>query len=243
VEPEEYARIAAAEDEHWWYRNARALMSAALGPWLGRDQLILDAGCGPGGNAEWLARHGRVVGIDLAPEALELVRARRRSIVAVRGSVEALPFPRGRFDVVIAVTVMYTVPDDSAALRELARVLRPGGVVVVLEPAFPALRRAHDSTVHGRRRYRRTELAALATSAGLRVERSTYACSFLAPAAAGLAVVDRLRRRPPAKTGSDVERRWLDEIFAPLAGLERRWLERHRVPFGTSVLIVASRPA
>ena len=72
MEVEEYARIAAAEDDHWWYRNTRALMAELLQPWLGTDQRILDAGCGPGGNGAWLGSHGRVIGVDLAREALEL---------------------------------------------------------------------------------------------------------------------------------------------------------------------------
>ena len=45
VEVDEYARIAAAEDDHWWYRNTRAVMRDLLEPWLAEDQTILDAGC------------------------------------------------------------------------------------------------------------------------------------------------------------------------------------------------------
>ena len=60
METEEYARIAAAEDEHWWYRNMRALMAGLLAPWLATGQTILDAGCGPGGNGAWLGQHGFV---------------------------------------------------------------------------------------------------------------------------------------------------------------------------------------
>jgi ubiquinone/menaquinone biosynthesis C-methylase UbiE len=242
MEPDEYARIAAAEDDHWWYRNTRALMADALAPWLGSGQTILDAGCGPGGNGEWLATHGRVVGVDLAPEALQFVRARRRRLAPVQASIVALPFPDARFDVVVEVTVVTCVEDDAAAVRELARVLRPGGALLLLEPAFPVLRRAHDKTVHSLHRYRRAGLAALAEGAGLRVERSTYAYSFLAPPALGLALVDRVRDQPPQATGSDVEKRWLDRVLAPMASVERHWLARHRVPVGSSALVVASRP-
>jgi ubiquinone/menaquinone biosynthesis C-methylase UbiE len=55
---------------------------------------------------------------------------------------------------VIAITVLYTVADDTLAMHELARVLRPGGAAVFVEPTFESLRRAHDTAVHSRRRYR-----------------------------------------------------------------------------------------
>ena len=69
MEVEEYARIAAAEDDHWWYRNTRALMADLLAPWLGTGQRILDAGCGPGGNGAWLALWGGSIAIYVLLQA------------------------------------------------------------------------------------------------------------------------------------------------------------------------------
>src|SRR5204862_4722138 len=116
MEVEEYARSAAAEDGHWWYRNTRALMAELLQPWLGTDQCILDAGCGPGGNGAWLASHGQVTGVDLAREALEFVRARRPATTPVQASAARLPFADGVFDVAAGITLLYTVRDDVAAV-------------------------------------------------------------------------------------------------------------------------------
>jgi ubiquinone/menaquinone biosynthesis C-methylase UbiE len=242
MEVEEYARIAAAEDDHWWYRNTRAVMADFLAPWLGRDQLLLDAGCGPGGNGAWMAAHGRVVGIDVSADALRFVKARRPGIVPTRANLAQLPFADEMFDIVVEITVLSAVQDDASSMRELARVLKPGGAVLLFEPAFERLRRAHDVTVHCLRRYRRDVLAALASGAGLRVRRSTYAYSFLAPAAAVLHVVERDARNGPTHDhGSDVERRSLDRVFAPLAAAERRWLARRDVSVGTSVAVLATK--
>ena len=241
MEVEEYARIAAVEDDHWWYRNTRALAADLLGPWLHRTERVLDAGCGPGGNGAWLADHGAVVGVDLSSDALAFVRARRPSTTPVQASIDALPFADRAYDAVVGLTVLYTVPDDARAVRELARVTKPGGAVLLVEPAFEALGRAHDATVHGRRRYRRGGLAALATAAGLTVQRCTYAYSFLAPPAATLGAVDRVRGRRDEPAGSDVDKRALDRVFAPLAARERRWLAHHDLPVGTSVVLLATR--
>jgi SAM-dependent methyltransferase len=246
VEVEEYARIAAAEDEHWWYRNTRGLVADLVGPWLPRARRILDAGCGPGGNGAWLARYGTVVGVDISPHALAFVHARRPEILPARASLTALPFPRGSFDLVVALTVLCSVDDDGLALRELVRVLAPGGALLLMEPAFEAFRREHDVTVHSLRRYRRPALTTRVQAAGLTLRRATYAYSFLAPPAAVLGAVDRLRGRtvpkPGMETGSDVERRSLDVVFAPLARAERRVLATRDIPVGTSVVVVATSP-
>jgi ubiquinone/menaquinone biosynthesis C-methylase UbiE len=241
MEVEEYARIARVEDDHWWYRNTRALMADFLAPWLGTDQTILDAGCGPGGNGAWLADHGRVIGADIASDALAFVRAGRPETTPVRATIDALPFASGSFDIAVAITVVTCVRDDHRAVREMARVVRPGGAVLLIEPAFRALRRAHDKTVHSLHRYRRTELADLMQDAGLRVQRATYVYWFLAAPAAVLAASERLRPHTAANAGSDVERRSLDAVFARLAERERGWLSRHDMPLGTSVAIVATR--
>jgi hypothetical protein len=147
---------------------------------------------------------------------------------------------------VTGITVLYAVRDDVRAFAELARVLAPGGVLLLLEPAFESLRREHDVTVHGHRRYQRSDLVELARDNGLTVQRSTYAYSFLAPPAAVLGGLERVRHRRAstasmASTDSDVDRRALDRVFAPLARAERRVLSRRDVPFGTSVILVAAR--
>jgi len=242
VEADEYERIAAAEDEHWWYRHTRSLLSDLLAPWLTRDRTILDVGCGPGANGASLGVHGTVIGLDAAPEALALVQQRQPAVHAVRGRVEQLPFADATFDVVIGVDVLYTVGPHTLAIEEMARALAPGGVLLVMEPAFTALRRAHDAQVHGRRRFRRNDLASLLEGAGLDVVRSTYGCSFLAPPAAALALWGRLGPRSHPGPPSDVDRRRLDRVFSPMAELERRWLRHHDLPIGTSVIVAATRP-
>jgi len=73
------------------------------------------------------------------------------------------------------------------------------------------------------------------------VRRATYAYSFLALPAAALHVLERRKVADGGDQGSDVDRRWLDRVFAPLAAAERRWLARRDLPVGTSLAVVATR--
>ncbi|MGH7395209.1 MAG: class I SAM-dependent methyltransferase [Candidatus Methylomirabilales bacterium] len=98
---------------------------------------VLDLGAGTGLNLPHLCGARRYVGVD--PDPAMLARARPRAAVAavpaalVLARGEHLPFPGGAFDTVLATLVFCTVPDVPAALAEVRRVLRPGGVLLFLE--------------------------------------------------------------------------------------------------------------
>lgn len=107
-----------------------------IGDVTGRD--VLDIGCGDGLLAAELAASGaRVVGVDPDPAVLRAARERadtaQHRIGFLSGRIEALPFDAARFDLVTAVTVLCFVRDEAAAWRETARVLRPGGRLVIGE--------------------------------------------------------------------------------------------------------------
>ena len=125
-----------------------------------------------------------------------------RGVAATRGSLLSLPFPDGSFDAVTSFDVLYHrwVEDDRAAVREIVRVLRPGGLFLVRVPALKMLWGAHDEAVHSRHRYTRGEVRRLLEGEGLEVARLTYANTILFPVIAARRTLDRLLHRH----GSDV---------------------------------------
>jgi SAM-dependent methyltransferase len=193
-----------AEETQWWYAGQRAIASALLEPALGAGvpgpRHLLDAGCGTGFNLLALSRLGRAIGVDLAVEAMEFCR--ERGVRAVRASLLALPFPDAAFDAVTSFDVIYHawVTDDRAAVAEMARVVRPGGILLVRVPALKVLWGAHDAEVQSRHRYSRAELRALLESCALRVERATYCNALLFPLLLARRTLDRCLGRE----GSDV---------------------------------------
>ncbi len=94
-----------------------------------RDKDALECGCGTGLLLERIAQFARTArGIDLSPGMLD--KARERGLEVREGSVTSLPFADGSFDVTCSFKVLAHVPDIGAALSEMARVTRPGGVVL-----------------------------------------------------------------------------------------------------------------
>ena len=117
-----------------------------LTPHLSAGKSVIDCGCGPGsitvGLAEAVAP-GEVLGIDIEPRQLEIAiaTAARRGISNVRfeqASIYELPAPDASFDVAVAHFVIEHTSDPSRALREMRRVLRPGGVAAIKDPYYPA---------------------------------------------------------------------------------------------------------
>lgn len=246
MRPDEYAAMYQVEDHHWWHTGMRRILDALLRPRLngraGRLD-ILDAGCGTGGNSQHLQRYGRVTGLDAVDAALDFAR-RRPGLTLVRGSVDRLPFRDGAFDLVLSNDVLchLFVQDDVRAVREFARVLRPGGVLYLQLPAFDRLRSHHDAAVFTRHRYTAGEVRRMLQAAGLRVRRVTYANALLFPAAAAW----RILHKAAARGG---ERSDVRPVPGPLnAGLraalsgEAALLSRWDLPFGLSVIGLAQKP-
>jgi len=99
-------------------------------------RLVVDLGCGPGNSSKHLrdAVRGTVSGIDPARAMLALARRRDPRLALVCADGAALPLRNGIADAVALHSVLYLLPDRAAALREVARVLRPGGRALLLEP-------------------------------------------------------------------------------------------------------------
>lgn len=131
---------------HTWRTAANS--AAYLLPHLRDGMSVLDVGCGPGTITVGLARlvggAGRVLGVDAAPEALEPARRLAResglgNVSFTLGEVEELGFPDGTFDVVHAHQLLQHVGDPVAALREMRRVCRPGGLVAARDADYGAM--------------------------------------------------------------------------------------------------------
>jgi len=173
------------EQDNWWFVSRRRILLALLRRTLPvREGLrILDAGCGTGINLEYLSEFGDVTGVDFADEAIEFCRRRGHDAVRQADLTHLDGWPDGEWDLVTALDVVEHIEDDGAVVRELVRVTRPGGYLLITVPAFPALWSDHDVVNHHKRRYRAHELRALVEGNGCELVRFTYMNSLLFPIA------------------------------------------------------------
>jgi SAM-dependent methyltransferase len=183
------------EDRHWWYRGRRRVIERTIERLdLPPRARILDAGCGSGRNMVDLARHGDVTGVEISEASVELARGRHVGEV-VEGSVMEMPFASDSFDLAVCLDVVEHLRDDRAALRELRRVLAPGGALLVTVPAYQWLWSGHDEVNHHHRRYNRAALEQAAREAGWEYTSATHFNSLLLPVAIALRALERLYKR------------------------------------------------
>ena len=233
------------EDELWWYQALRAHVINSL-PALPPTFQLLDAGCGTGGMLARVRQHfaqAKLTGIDLSASALELTRQRQTGAELIRASTNQFPFADAAFDVVLSLDVLaFRGVDEEGAMREMYRVLRDGGSLLMNVPAFDFLRGSHDAAVDQVRRYTRPPIASLLKRAGFASSRLSYWNMSLLPAIAFMRWTSRAKAKQ-AVVRSDLTPVW-PPLNALLSGLVRSELaisRRIALPFGTSLFAIARK--
>jgi ubiquinone/menaquinone biosynthesis C-methylase UbiE len=208
---------------------------------------VLDVGCGSGGLLSYLAKHHRIapIGVDLFPGTLPYCIQRGITMVSAADAT-ALPFGADGFDFVIAQDVIEHIEDDAGALAEIYRVCAPGGLALILVPAFRFLWSARDTALHHHRRYTLSQLTQRVQKAGLDLIHSTYTDLWLLPLLfAAIAVAPRTpdgladldSEAAPGKSGLT------NQALLAISRLEAAYAIYARLPFGVSAVVLAQKPA
>ncbi|MBI1896454.1 MAG: class I SAM-dependent methyltransferase [Acidobacteria bacterium] len=210
-----------------------------------RLERVLDAGCGTGYLAKFLAaRYGwRMVGVDLGFPGLRYARGLGLSHL-VQADISRMPFSSCAFDAAISMDVIVHLPrgQEGAAFAELARVVRPGGLIALRVAALEMLRSRHSRFIDERQRFTRGRLLACAQKAGIETLRCTYANSMLLPVAlAKFRIWEPLLRKSPA-SGVAGAASWANRaLYLPLEAEAALIGAGMNFPLGQSLFLLGRR--
>lgn len=229
------------QPDYWWYRARSELLRVALGGYVPASPRLLDVGSADGPSVGWLPRED-VVSLDIDPRGLD-----RGGVCA---SVLQLPFRDGAFDLVTAFDVLEHCAPESQAIRELRRVLVPGGRLLASVPAYQWAWSQFDVDNAHHRRYTKRRLVRAVEDAGFEVERATYAFTSVFPFFAAERLARRLRERVAGRTSAgpaDVVSvphvsRAVESLLMTLTRVDQRLLATSDLPFGSSVFLAATKP-
>lgn len=237
---EEYERMFVLEDFYWWFKGRREIVLSALRGL--KPEKVLDIGCGTGANL--LLFKGRVVGLDISFKALTLAKRRKTNAILVQGKAESLPFKENSFDLVLALDLLEHLPDDVKGLREMYRVLKKGGTLLVTVPAYQFLWSEHDEALGHFRRYSKGEIKAKLEGVGFNLKLLSFAIVLpFFPIALFRLIQKALRKtnkRP--KTSLIILPRILNDLLYFLLKREAKLLARGvSFPFGVSLICRAEK--
>ena len=214
-------------------RNYFAWQNRLVRKELGRR--VLEVGCGLGNFTGTILDSDAVIAVDAEPECIQRLRRRygdRENLHAfVCDVLDARFHDLARFhpDCCVCLNVLEHIADDGAALRAMASVLAPGGVIILLVPAFPSLYGPIDRNLGHCRRYSRGAIRSLADRTGLHIRKAHYAnfVGFF-----GWWTNSHILKRD-AQSERQIE--WFDRYVVPVMSAVER---RARAPFGQSLLAV-----
>ena len=244
MEASVYEIEAAVEETHWWFVGRRKLFAGELArARVPRDGRVLDIGTSTGSNLRMLRDLGfhNVVGIDSSDEAILFCSSKGLGTVR-KGDVCALPFPSRSFDLVLATDIIEHVEDDAQALREISRVLAPGGRALITVPAFRSLWGPQDELAQHKRRYRLQPLGERIAASGLQPLAGYYFNYLLfAPIWVARRCIQRfgIRLKSENQVNTPVLNALLSAIFS-FDVMTAPWLHP---PFGVSILCLAEAAA
>lgn len=242
MEISEYKNIYLNESSHFYYVGIHSIIISLIKKYLpNKTPRILDAGCGTGLLAKKMSSIGKVFAIDLSKEAIKY--ARRRDVNAQIASINKIPFPKNHFDMVTCIDVinLIEVSNDKNALKEIFRVLKPNGILIMRASAIPWLNSEHDICVHIKKRYTISEMRSLLTDASFEIKKLSYINFFLFVPALFKHIKWKISKKSnPTSTIRKVNP-LLNKIVIYLTKLEEILIKNINLPIGNGIIAVAKK--
>lgn len=247
MEKDVYRQWHEYERDHWWTKGMRYLSKQVIAKDHdnSRDGYILDIGCGTGELTKELSLFGGVIGADFSREALDFCRDRGIKTL-VRTSAQKTGFRNNTFSLIVAFCLIEHLEDDRAFLKEMHRILKTDGKLIVLTSAFHFLWSQLDELAHHKRRYTKKELNDIMKESNFHVTKISYA-NFLLFGPIALVRIFQKLFRVKTQVGNkfvlDVvyTPRFLKNILYKILQIEANMLKYINFPFGVSLLCVGQK--
>jgi SAM-dependent methyltransferase len=231
MNPEDIAKISAFEEEHWWYRERKWLLKKFVEMYLIKGK-ALDVGASAGYYSQTLQELGlEVLAFENEPVGVAICQS--RGLQTMAGNAESLEISSDSQDLVIMMDVLEHIENDSAAVREVSRVLKPGGFFFLTVPVGMELWSDHDVQARHFRRYEYKQIQEMLTQNNIQILNYEYWNVILRPALI-------LRRRYFHGNDIGLPSKPVNLLLATIIKLERV------LPFGklrgVSLIVIGQKP-
>jgi len=242
LDSSEFSLHAEVEDYHWWFSARREILLELLQRQVppATERLVVEIGCGTGGNLKYLQNHYRVMGVELSPTAADLARQRVDCPIFTGDFTEELVPYWDEIDAVILADVLEHINDDAAFLRQVIASMKEGASLLISVPAHPFLWSSHDRVLRHLRRYTAPGLRRLWQGQAVTELLFTPINCLLFPPIVlyrwlsrswGQENKSHLKRTSPA----------INRLLHLFFSIERLWLKHIPLPFGCSYCVLLQK--
>jgi dTDP-4-dehydrorhamnose reductase len=233
------------EKSHWLMKVRRSIVVDNLDKFLNKESnevKILDFGCGSGYFVGELQKRGyKSFGTDISEEAIKFGELKGIKNLSIQDS-HKLNYPDNNFDVVISMDVLEHLEDESWAIKEVERILKPGGEFIIMVPAYQFLWGVQDEVAHHYRRYTLGEIKKKVLGSGkFNVSLATYFNTFLFLPISFVRLFSKVFGLKKRQSDFDINNPFMDKLFFSIFNFERKLLKHIKFPFGVSILLVLEK--
>lgn len=244
MESRRYDILYKHEANHWWFKGRRKLLEAIIKDLPQKPPLkILDSGCCTGYNLYLLSKYGKVYGVDTERKAVAYCKKRGFSRTRLLKNGLKIPFKDNYFDIVTSLDVIEHVTKDKEYLKELYRILAPGGHLILFTPAIKLLWSHLDIKSHHIRRYDKKMLASKVKGTQFAIKEIKYFNYLMFSPILLIRLLQKLPMFKEKDWGSEliVYNRFINKIQTLIFYLDVwsvKWLSP---PIGVSLLVVGKK--
>lgn len=228
------------EGGHWWHIAKRRIVFNLAKSFLKiKNPKIIDIGCGTGKNLEQLSKIGTAWGVDNSKAAINFCK--RRGLKKLRiADGENTDFPTNFFDLATSLDVLEHT-DDNQTLKEIHRILKKDGLVIITVPAFSWLWSKWDVVLHHQRRYTKKSLIKMLTQNKFKIVKISYMYSFLVIPALLIRPIKSLFYQDKYPSDFKLSSSPIDWLLDKIANIETFLILKTLIPIGTSLVVVAQK--
>ncbi len=243
---EEQIKYSQLSNSYWWLAGKYILVARFLKKTLNKLYIkykkeslkILDVGCVPVNLSNYLSNVGETFGMDVSLPTLRLCQKKYSNLI--NGKADELPVREGSFDVVILLDVLEHIADDAKCMKEIYRILKPGGIVLLTVPAHKILWGRHDEIYMHYRRYSLGGIRKVVKEAGFTVKKLiAIEAIFFIP----ILLLRKFKNIFNYSKSDDLIKvpHWLNSILTVIIVLEGQISYSINNPLGVSIVCIARK--
>mgnify|MGYP001046825587 CR=1 FL=1 len=242
LEPNEYKYMFEMEDYHWWFISKRNLIIQLIKSLKFPSPFILDVGSGTGANLSSFSKIGKTFGIDISKQAVDFCNRRGLKNI-IQSPVEKIKFKDKNFDIITCLDLLEHTTNPIDVLKEIRRVLKDSGKIIITVPAFRILWSQHDEALCHLRRYEKDSLMYDLHEAELKIEKMSYLFFTSFFVVAPIRILRRIiiNKQKLYSDTTTLPPKILNDFLRFLFEVETKISINLGLPFGTTLYAIASK--